>query len=84
MSIISKTVEGSTYYTTTSRGTVYSLRYHAGQWELHSKRLALGSSSMGSFRFFDSLHDLEAAVTAFRGIEKLILPATTTANAIWH
>ncbi|MBA1280253.1 hypothetical protein [Stutzerimonas stutzeri] len=66
------TVEGSTYYSTESRGTRYSLRRHKGEWELYSKRLALGRSSIGSFRFFRSLDELEGAIKAFSGIQRLI------------
>jgi len=64
--------EGITYYSTVSRGTRYSLRQYKGEWELYSKRLALGRSSPGSFRFFDSLEKLEASVKAFAGIGMLI------------
>lgn len=64
--------EGITYYSTVSRGTRYSLRQHKGEWELYSKRLALGRSSAGSFRFFDSLNELEATVKAFDGIGLLL------------
>lgn len=65
-------IEGISYYSTVSRGTRYSLRQYKGTWELYSKRLALGSSAMGSFRFFDTLEQLEVAIKAFSGITQLI------------
>lgn len=65
-------IDGITYYTTVSRGTRYSLRQYKGEWELYSKRLALGRSSIGSFRFFDTLEQLEVTISAFNGIGMLI------------
>jgi len=77
-------IEGTTYFTTVSRGTRYSLRQHNSQWELYSKRLALGSSSIGSFRFFDTLEQLEAEVKAFAGIASLLCSTSGCAGAAKH
>lgn len=75
-------IAGITYYTTVSRGTRYSLRQHKGEWELYSKRLSLGRSSIGSFRFFDTLEQLEVAISAFNGIGMLI--GSTQVDAAKH
>ncbi|MBF6615571.1 MAG: hypothetical protein ITG07_02485 [Candidimonas sp.] len=73
-------IEGVSYYTVVSRGTRYSLRQHKGEWELYSKRLALGRSNIGSYRFFRSLEEVEASVKAFSGI-KLLLGSSAPAAA---
>lgn len=77
-------IEGTTYYSTVSRGTRYSLRLYNGEWELHAKRLALGRLNVGSFRFFDTLEQLEAEVKAFKGIGMLIGSASCSAGAAKH
>lgn len=65
--------EGVTYYQMTSRGVDYTLRCHNDdEWELHSKRKALGRSNIGLFRFFKTLQEIEDTLKSFKGITKLI------------
>jgi hypothetical protein len=77
-------IEGITYYSTVSRGTRYSLRHYKGEWELHAKRLALSSLNVGSYRFFDTLDQLEAEVKAFKGVGMLIGSTSCSAGAAKH
>lgn len=79
-----QTIEGTTYYTTVSRGTRYSLRHYKGEWELYSKRLALGRSNVGSFRFYNTLEQIEAEVKAFAGIATLLSSTSGSAGAAKH
>jgi len=74
MEITIEKIEGVTYYTTEYRGTVYTLYFVdcMNAWGLASRRKGLGRMNPGSFRYFDTLADLEKALKAFRGIERLI------------
>jgi len=66
-------VNGTTYYTTTARGVSYTLRRKRdGEWELSSRRLALGRQNVGSTKFFATLEELEASIKALRGIAALL------------
>ena len=70
---IEQTEVGSvTYYTTQARGINYTLHNTGTEWELHSRRQALGQNNVGTYKFFASLQDLENKMKAFNGISKLI------------
>ena len=65
-------VESVTYYTTQARGVNYTLHNTGSEWELHSRRQALGQNNVGSYKFFSSLEALEKKMKAFSGVSKLI------------
>ena len=65
-------VESVTYYTTQVRGINYTLHNTGSEWELHSRRQALGKNNVGSYKFFPSLQALEKQIKAFNGVSQLI------------
>ena len=72
MMINTETYEGITYYSMSSRGIDYTLRFNSDEWELHSHRKALGRSNVGTFKFFKTIEDVESSIKAFKGISSLI------------
>lgn len=62
-------------FETEYRGSSYFLRQDViGRWEVHSRRLALGSirNNMGTFRYFETLQAVSNSVKAFAGIDQLV------------
>jgi len=77
MNIEIETVEATTFFKTEARGVSYLARYVEcrSEWEVHSKRIALGRSNVGTFRYFKSAVEIAEKVKAFRD-----LPLTLQAN----
>ena len=63
-----------TYYSTTSRGTLYTFNreHNDDGWVIHSRRLALGSFNAGGYKWFDTLQELEDNYKAFKGLTQLL------------
>lgn len=65
-----------TYYNFTNRKVDYSLRISPlhNQWELWSKRQALGDHiwNTGTIRFFKNLKDIELKIKGLFGISQMI------------
>lgn len=60
---------GAHHFTITARGVEYTATVNArGEWELHSRRLALGRWNTGTYRHFDSAEELAAACPAMAGL----------------
>lgn len=73
MGITTKEIDGVTYYIMNSRGTTYTLYFDDFfKWCLHSKRDALTTYNVGTYRNFKSLDALEGSIKAFRGISQVI------------
>lgn len=72
MNIESEVINGVTYYSMTARGIQYTLHQTNNEWQLHSKRLALGHLNPGSYKFFLTLPELEQKIKSFKGIAALI------------
>ena len=73
MQITSTVIEDVTYYTMISRGVTYTLNKYGKQWALHSQRNALGRGNVGSYKFFNTLQEVESKLKAFVGISQLLL-----------
>ena len=73
MHIETEEINGTIYFTMTSRATNYTLYQDStGDWCLHSQRAALGRYNDGSYRTFKTLEQIESVLKAFRGISQII------------
>ena len=72
MHIETEVIDNVTYYTTVSRGVAYTFNKEVSGWGLHSHRMALGRFNTGSYRFFNTLQELENSLKAFKGVSQLI------------
>lgn len=71
MIIDSENINGVNYYSSVARGVRYTLHNNGREWELYSTRLSL-KYTVGSYKFFNNLEELEAKLKSFRGISQLI------------
>lgn len=73
MEIAINKIDDVTYYEMNSRGTTYTIHFDDFfKWCLHSKRDALTTYNVGTYRNFKSLDILEGSIKAFRGISQVI------------
>lgn len=71
--ITSETIDGTTYYSATRRGVLYTAYLTSwGDWWVGSQRLALGAFHVGGGKHYKSLSDLSAKCKAFAGLELLL------------
>ena len=73
MEVKTEKIDGTTYYGMNNRGTTYTLYSdETFGWCLHSKRDALTTYNVGTYRNFKTLEELEGTIKAFRGISQVI------------
>lgn len=64
--------DGIRYYHAERAGVQYMAYWRGDRWHVHTKRLALGRSNFGSWKFFECVEELAAKVKAFAGLDRLI------------
>lgn len=71
--ITSEVLEGTTYYSTTRRGVLYTAYQSSwGDWFVGSHRLALGRFHVGGGKYYKTLADLSENCKAFSGLALLL------------
>lgn len=71
-----QTINGTDYFTTEARGVEYAARVNVlGLWEVSSRRKSLGRRNVGTCRHFDSIEQMAASISAFRGLDRLVAGA---------
>jgi hypothetical protein len=68
--ITEEIIDGKSYYTVTSRGTVYCAYFveSEGEWFVSTRRLALGKSNAGGGKYYANIEDCKP----FAGLLALI------------